>query len=64
MKELDLVLEEYLATRYSDASAAEQGAFQELLELQDPVLFDLVTGRQQPATEEQRRVVDTLRRTA
>ena len=63
MKELDLLLERYLAERYPSADAVEQGAFRELLDMQDPELFAFVTGRERPATEELRRVVDTLRRT-
>ena len=50
MKELDLLLERYLAERYPCAEAAEQGAFRELLEMQDPELFAFVTGRERPAT--------------
>jgi len=63
MKELDLLLERYLAEHYSSAEATEQGAFRELLDMQDPELFAFVTGRERPATEELRRVVDALRRT-
>ncbi len=63
MKELDLLLIGYLDARYPSAGEAEQGAFCELLELQDPVLFDYLIGRDQPASEEQRRVIDALRRT-
>ena len=63
MKELDVLLEEYLAKRYQQAGAAEQGAFKALLELQDPLLFDYLTGRERPASEDERRVIDALRRT-
>jgi antitoxin CptB len=63
MKELDLLLVGYLDTRYPAADAVEQGAFRELLDMQDPELFAFVIGRERPATEELRRVVDTLRRT-
>jgi antitoxin CptB len=63
MKELDLLLGRYLAERYPGAEAAEQGAFRELLEMQDPELFAFVTGRERPATEELCCVVDALRRT-
>jgi len=62
MKELDLLLESYLDTRYDDAGPEEQGAFRALLELQDPTLYAYVTGRERPETEDQRRVVDALRR--
>jgi antitoxin CptB len=63
MKELDLLLLSYLDSRYVAAGPSEQSAFRELLDMQDPELFAFVTGRAQPATEEQRRVVDALRRT-
>ena len=63
MKELDLLLVGYLDSRYTAADAVEQGAFRELLDMQDPELFAFVTGRERPATEELRRVVDALRRT-
>ena len=63
MKELDLLLDRYLAERYPAVDAAEQGAFRELLDMQDPELFAFITGRERPATEELRRVVDALRRT-
>ena len=63
MKELDLLLEGYLDTCYPGAGAVEQEAFRALLELQDPVLFDYVTGRDRPASEDERRVIDALRRT-
>lgn len=62
MKELDLRLLDYLDSRYPGASVVEQQAFETLLDRQDPELYDYLTGRVQPATEEQRRVVDALRR--
>jgi len=62
MKELDVLLEGYLQTHYLEASPAEQGAFRDLLEQQDPVLFAYIVGRERPASEEERRVIDTLRR--
>jgi antitoxin CptB len=62
MKELDLLLVGYLDSRYPSVDAAEQGAFRALLDLQDPVLFDYVTGRERPASEDERRVIDALRR--
>lgn len=63
MKELDVLLEHYLQTRYLEASQNERSAFQGLLEEQDPVLFAYITGRDRPASEEQRRVIEALRRT-
>ena len=62
MKELDVLLEGYLESRYPMASEAEQGAFRALLDEQDPVLYAYVIGRDQPAGEDQRRVIESLRR--
>ena len=62
MKELDVLLESYLQNRYGDASPLEQHAFRDLLELQDPLLFAYVTGRERPASEEECLVIDALRR--
>ncbi|MGH8281420.1 MAG: succinate dehydrogenase assembly factor 2, partial [Gammaproteobacteria bacterium] len=63
MKELDLVLEGYLEGRFAAASIEEQQAFASLLNLPDPVLLAYIMGREQPSTEEQRRVIESLRRT-
>jgi antitoxin CptB len=63
MKELDLLLENYLHQQYQGAPPAERRAFVSLLNLPDPVLLAYVMDHQQPATEEQRRVVARLRRT-
>ena len=62
MKELDVLLEGYLKTQDQTASEAEQGAFRALLDEQDPVLYAYVMGRGQPAAEDQRRVIESLRR--
>ncbi|HVC28945.1 MAG TPA: succinate dehydrogenase assembly factor 2 [Gammaproteobacteria bacterium] len=64
MKELDMLLEAYLNDRFSQATPAEQQAFTALLELPDPVLMAYIVGRSLPEVEEQRRVIDTLRRTS
>lgn len=45
MKELDVLLERYLAQRYPAAPAAEQAAFEQLLEAPDPELAGLLFGR-------------------
>ncbi|HET7651059.1 MAG TPA: succinate dehydrogenase assembly factor 2 [Gammaproteobacteria bacterium] len=64
MKELDVVLESYLAVCYPDAPQNEQTAFERLLELSDPELLYRVTGRDAPADEIEARVIEALRRTA
>ena len=60
MKELDVLLERYLERDYPQAGDAERAAFRELLECQDPVLWDYVMERDQPQDEEMRHVVGKL----
>ncbi|MFT7671744.1 MAG: antitoxin CptB [Gammaproteobacteria bacterium] len=45
MKELDLVLNNYLDLEYPAAMAEEQRIFHEILELQDPDLYSQLLGR-------------------
>ncbi len=42
MKELDFVLDRYLARHFAHADAAEIQRFDELLDLQDPQLFGIL----------------------
>ncbi len=60
MRELDVVLQRYLEQRYVAAPAEEQAAFELLLEEQDPVLLDYLTGREQPQDAQQAHVVRQL----
>ena len=60
MKELDVLLEQYLARDYAGTSVAEQAAFRELLELQDPVLWDYVMERDRPQDEVMQNVIRKL----
>ena len=48
MRELDVLLERYLQQRYAVAPAAEQHAFESLLELPDPQLFAYLMRREAP----------------
>ena len=61
MKELDLLTLGYLEQHYSAASAAEQQAFAELLELQDPVLMAYMVGRTTPTDTAAAQVVEVMR---
>ncbi len=57
----------YLEWYYSTASAEEQQAFAELLEVQDPLLMSYMVGRQtpdEPATAQVVKVMRTLLGTA
>ncbi len=60
MRELDILLERYLKERYPSASAAEQQAFEALLDLPDPQLFAYLMRRDSPADPEWVHVIDKL----
>ena len=49
MRELDSAMRSYLDNHYLQASADEQACFEQLQELQDPELFQLVTGKAKEA---------------
>jgi len=60
MRELEFLLARYLDSDYPRAPAVEQAAFARLLELQDPVLWGLLLGREQASDPELAHVVDRI----
>lgn len=60
MKELDVLLEHYLEHHYPRVSEAEQQAFREILDIDDPVLWYYVMGKDSPADEAQQVVIHKL----
>ena len=50
-RELDLLFERYLDTRYAQASDEERKAYAKLLEQPDPDILDWVLGRAAPPAE-------------
>ncbi|TAM11259.1 MAG: succinate dehydrogenase assembly factor 2 [Nevskiaceae bacterium] len=44
MKELDVLLERYLGSRYAQAPAVERETFKQLLEVDDPTLWHWLSG--------------------
>ena len=63
MKELDLLLLNYLEHGYPLAPAAEQQAFESLLQMPDPELYSLVLGRSKSGDQDIARVISLLRDT-
>ncbi len=61
MRELDVVLLNYLETVYPGARPEEQAAFRRCLELQDPEILDLLTGRDPGDDEVLAGVVEKIR---
>ncbi len=49
MRELDALMRAYLDGHYAQASSEEQVRFLELIDMQDPELFALVTGKRREA---------------
>jgi antitoxin CptB len=45
MKELDVLLTRYVENEYCGASSAQQAAFRDLLQTQDPVIYGYFLGR-------------------
>lgn len=62
MKELDVAMIAYLEKFYSDASPADQQAFEDLIDMQDPKLFALITEKEHTDDESIERVLQVLRR--
>ena len=51
MKELDVLLARYVDERFCGASSAEQAAFRQLLDAQDPVIYGYCFGAERPPPE-------------
>lgn len=64
MRELDLLLGGFLARRYDRLSAAEQRAFEALLDYPDPVLYDYFMGRQAPSDPVLAQIVQQIQQAA
>jgi succinate dehydrogenase flavin-adding protein (antitoxin of CptAB toxin-antitoxin module) len=60
MRELDALLEDYLAKRFPNADLSEQRGFAKLLELPDPVLYACLMGGATVADLDARRVVEHI----
>lgn len=48
MRELDVLLTRYVDEQYRDAAPLQQEAFRQLLDSQDPYIYDYFLGRLQP----------------
>lgn len=61
MRELDALLMGYADTRYPQAPPVEQTAFADLLNMPDPDILGLLTGREGADDPDLRAVVETIR---
>ncbi|MGH8541551.1 MAG: succinate dehydrogenase assembly factor 2 [Stenotrophobium sp.] len=62
MKELDVLLERYLAKFYDTAPEIERQAFIELLDQEDPQIWSWIMGYEELPVGETGRVIEQLRR--
>lgn len=59
--ELDIVLGRFVEQRYAGLDRAQKEAFDALLDMPDTVLWDMIAGREAPAQESQRTVLEWLK---
>ena len=62
MLELDILLLNFLDTRYVSLPIGLQTAFEALLELEDSALWDMIQARQPAHTIEQAQIMEWLRK--
>jgi antitoxin CptB len=62
MKELDVLFKNYLEHVYPAASVEDQQAFESILEMPDPELYDLILGRFQSEDADIARLIEFLRK--
>lgn len=61
VRELDVLFTRFVTEHYPTLSEQEKGTFQELLEVQDPVIMDWLFGKYEPDTEAMRKLVAFLK---
>ena len=60
-KEMDLLLQQFVAEHYDNLIPAEQTAFRCLLDQPDPDIMDWVMGKAEPPTADIKRLIDIMR---
>lgn len=59
--ELDIVLGRFIEQHYASLNKAQQAAFDRLLDMPDPILWDMIAGTQSSSLQnEQRAVLELL----
>lgn len=60
LRELDVVLDNYLENHYLNSSDEKKIAFKELLQLEDPVLFSILLGHKEAENSLQAEIIHIL----
>ncbi len=61
VRELDVLFTRYVSTFYPDLDDAKKAAFQDLLEVQDPVIMDWLFGKYDPEDPSIKGLIDELK---
>ncbi len=61
VRELDVLFTRFLQNHYSDLSVEEQKVFQEMIEVQDPIIMDWLFGRYQADSVAMQNLVEKLK---
>jgi len=61
-KELDVLMQKYLNDYYQTANEELQHAFERMLDMQDPELYDLLVGRQASEDQSINKVIEYIYR--
>jgi len=61
-KELDVLMQKFLNNYYQSASEDLQHAFERMLDMQDPELYDLLVGRQDSGDQNIHKVIEYIYR--
>ena len=61
-KELDVLMQKFLTDFYQTASPELQQAFERMIDMQDPVLYDLLVGRQESSDQHINEVIEHIYR--
>jgi len=61
-KELDVLMQKFLNNYYQSASLELQQAFERMLDMQDPELYDLLVGRQASSDQSVNQVIEYIYR--
>ncbi len=61
-KELDVLMQRFLNNYYQTSSTDLQNAFERMLDMQDPELYDLIVGRQDSGDQSINQVIEYIYR--
>ena len=59
-KELDVLMQKFLNEYYPNVAPELQHAFEKMLDMQDPELYDLLIGKQKSANENINQVIERI----